>query len=166
MAQATVLEVPSAVRGFHYYCATWSPRRSEELTCEREEDNPYDMFAIKVLDSKQQIVGHLPMEISRSCFFLTLRGAALSCIINDTKYYRSPIVQGGLEILCNLRVHMVPTSHNRAITAHFQTLVGKFYSEPTDEMVMGSFDEEEPKKKQKKIQTTNVADIRSFFKKK
>ena len=124
------------------------------------------MFAIKVLDSRQQIVGHLPMEISRSCFFLTLRGAALSCIINDTKYYRSPIVQGGLEILCNLRVHMVPTSHNRAIAAHFQTLVGKFYSEPTDEMVMGSFDEEEPKKKQKKIQTTNVADIRSFFKKK
>ena len=56
---------------------------------------------------------------------------------------------------------MVPTSHNRSIATHFGSLVGRFYGEPTDEMVMGTFFE---KKQSKKKQTKNtVVDVRSFF---
>ena len=86
MARATILEVPSAVRGFHYYRATWTPSQDEVLICEKEEDNPYDVFAIKVIDGRGIIVDHLPMEISRSCFLLILRGATLNCIITNKKY--------------------------------------------------------------------------------
>ena len=152
MARATILEVPSALRGFHYHRATWTPSQDEVLICEKEEDNPYDVFAIKVIDGRGIIVGHLPMEISRSCFFLILRGSTLNCIVTDKKYFRSPIVQGGLNILCKLRVQMVPTSHNRSIATHFGSLVGRFYAEPTDEMVMGMlFEEKQSKKKQKTL---------------
>jgi len=72
--------------GFHYYRVTWTPSQDEVLICEKEEDNPYDVFAIKVFDGRGIIVGHLPMEISRYCFFLILRGATLNCIITDKKY--------------------------------------------------------------------------------
>ena len=61
---------------------------------------------------------------------------------------------------------MVPTSHNRSIAAHFGSLVGRFYAEPTDEMVMGTFFEEKQSKKKQKTQKYIVVDIRSFFKKK
>ena len=107
-----------------------------------------------VIDGRGIIVGHLPIEIFRSCFFLILRGATLNCIITYKKYYRSPIVQGGLEILCKLRVQMVPTSQNRSIAAHFGSLFGRFYAEPTDEMVMGTFFEEKQSKKKQKTQKT------------
>ena len=88
-----------------------------------------------VIDGRGIIVGHLEIEISRSCFILILRGATLNCIGTDKKYFRSPIVQGGLEILCKLRAQMVHTSHNRSIAAHLGTLVGRFYAEPTGKRV-------------------------------
>ena len=62
-------------------------------------------------------------------------------------------------------VQIVPTSHNRSIAAHFGSLVGRFYPEPTDEMVMGMFFEEKQSKRNKDTKNTAV-DISSFFKKK
>ena len=149
MARAELLtEVPSAVRGFHYYRATWNPREAEELVCEREEDNPYDVFAIKVIDDNGR------MEISRSTSFLILRGGTITGVLTETHYRRSPIMKGGLEIPCKLIIRMLRTSHNKSIAAHFEKLVAKFYSEPSDELIMGSFVEEpetsEPPKKNKK----------------
>ena len=57
----------AAVRGFHVYKASWKPKEDELLECSHEKDNPYDSFSIKVFepDSPAEIVGHLPMEISR-----------------------------------------------------------------------------------------------------
>ena len=40
--------VQSAVRGFHVYKAIWQPEEGEKLMCEHEENNKYDLFAIKV----------------------------------------------------------------------------------------------------------------------
>ena len=51
-------------------------------------------------------------------------------------------------------VQMVPTSHSRSISAHFGGLVGRFYAEPTVEMVMGMFFEEKQSKKKQKTQKT------------
>ena len=51
-------------------------------------------------------------------------------------------------------VQMASTSHNRGIAAHFGSLVGRFYAEPTDKMVMGTFfEEKQSKKKQKALKT-------------
>ena len=61
---------------------------------------------------------------------------------------------------------MVPTSHNRSVTAHFGSLFGRFYAEPTEEMVKGTFFEEKQSKKKQKTQKNTVVDVRSFFKKK
>ena len=57
----------AAVRGFHFYKSIWQPIEGELMDCLHEDDNPYDIFSIKVFkkDFPSTIVGHLPMEISR-----------------------------------------------------------------------------------------------------
>ena len=68
---------------YSYRPSTWNPIKQEELLCEKEDDTPYDIFALKVMDSRGQIVGLLQKEISRSSYFLILRGAPLNCIVTD-----------------------------------------------------------------------------------
>ena len=66
----------AAVRGFHYYRKSWLPEPEQTLNCFHEEGNTFDRFAIKVCEKdKNEIAGHLPMEISRVTKFLLDRGA-------------------------------------------------------------------------------------------
>ena len=56
----------AAVRVFHVYETNWKPQNGESLKCTHEEDNPYDIFSMKVCKpDSDEIVGHLPKEISR-----------------------------------------------------------------------------------------------------
>ena len=66
----------AAVRGFHYYRKSWLTESKQTLNCFHEEGNTFDRFAIKVCKKdKNEIVGHLPMEISRVTKFLLETGA-------------------------------------------------------------------------------------------
>ena len=60
-----IIFTAAAVKGFHVYKASWSPKEDELLECFHEKDNPYDWFSIKVFkpDFPAEIVGHLLMEI-------------------------------------------------------------------------------------------------------
>jgi len=40
--------ISSAVRGFHVYKDIWKPSIGDKIACEREFDNCFDKFAIKV----------------------------------------------------------------------------------------------------------------------
>ena len=107
-----VLVVQSAVRGFHfvhYYRTIWQPVEHEVLNCEREEDNPNDMFAIALLAINGTVVGHLPMEISRITKYLMDRATMIQAHLTGRHYRRSPLVQGGLEIPCDLVITMPGT---------------------------------------------------------
>lgn len=91
----------AAVRGFHVYRETWNPTEQEKLCCLFEENNVFDMFAIKTLHADgRTTVGHLPREISRPTKFLLDRGAKVEAELSATHYRRSPLFQGGLEIPC------------------------------------------------------------------
>ena len=68
-------------------------RTRTNLNCFHEEGNTFDRFAIKVCEKdKNEIVGHLPMEISRVTKFLLDRGANVSAKLTSTHYRRSPLV--------------------------------------------------------------------------
>ena len=54
----------AAVQGFHYYGKSWFPEPEQTLNCFHEEGNTFGRFAIKVYEKDNEIVGHLPMEIS------------------------------------------------------------------------------------------------------
>ena len=96
----------AAVRVYHK--KYWIPVENQEL------DNPYDYFAIKTCESASgKIVRYLPMEISRPTKFLLKRRAVIKATLSSTNYRKSPLVQGGLEILCRVSVSMPAMLKNR-----------------------------------------------------
>ena len=97
------------------------------------------MFAIKTCKSNGQIVGHLPREIPRVTKFLLDRDAVVQAILSTTHYRRSPLVQGVLEIACKVSVKTPGTIKNHFPMDRYFELVRSFYTEPKNEVIVGSF---------------------------
>ena len=55
-----------AVRVYHVYKRVWEPKERQVLSCSHEENNIYNMFAIKTCltdeNEKEQIAGYLPVN--------------------------------------------------------------------------------------------------------
>ena len=135
----TTLELPAAVRGYHVYRASWQPRENDVLQCYHERGNSWDSFAIKTCKRNSEIaVGHLPMELSKLSKFLIDRGALVEAELSSTNYRRSPLVQGGLEIPCIIRIKMLSTRKNKELLARYKKIYDENYSK-AEELVMGSF---------------------------
>ena len=131
----------TAVRGFHVYNASWKPKEDELLECSHEKDNPYNPFSIKVFkpDSPAKIVGHLSMEISRITKFIINNGAQVAVKISGKDYRRSPLVQGGLEVPCEIKITMVGSIINHHLLVRYESMLKELYIEPKDEEVIGTF---------------------------
>ena len=80
----------AAARGFHYNRRFWPPKENETLDCLHEPGNAFDRFAIKTVNEKGEIVGHLPKEISRVTKYLLDRGFTMYCKLSSRHYRRSP----------------------------------------------------------------------------
>ena len=75
MSKENIVTAQSAVCGFLVYRVICQPEESEKLFCEHEENNKYDLFAIKVSEPlDRKIVGHLPIEILRITQFIIACG--------------------------------------------------------------------------------------------
>lgn len=129
----------SAIRGYHYYKKYWSPHVEEKLTCSHEDNNAFDIFAIKTCKEDGTIVGHLPRELSRTLKFLLARGARISAVLTSTHYRRSPLVQGGLEIPCEVMIEMSPTQKNAQLLDRLMEIYETVYTEPLAPIILGSF---------------------------
>ena len=81
-------------------------------------DTPFDAFAIKTVYLDKVITGHLPHKISRVTKFLLNRGAVTYKEITLT-HERSPIMQGGLEILCKVTVKLHGTVKNLMLLGRY-----------------------------------------------
>ena len=141
MTQKKGIVFSGAVRGFHVFKMSWKPEEGETLECLHEENNPYNVFSIKICQSNnaQSVVGHLPMEISRITKFILQRGARVQATVNGKHYRRSPLIQGGLEVPCLVTVTMPRSIMNHLLIAQYEKLLGKIYLEPKDEEIMGTF---------------------------
>ena len=102
-----------------------------------EENSASDVYAIKTVTESNQIVGHLPREISRMTKCLLDRGAKISLTLTSTNY-RSPLVQGWLEIPCKVTDKLSAMIKNHMIRGRYEELVRELYFEQKEE-VMGSF---------------------------
>ena len=145
MSREKILSVQTAVRGFHFYKSIWAPKESDILSCEHEENNPYDLFAIKTCQENGTIVGHLPIEISRISKFLLDRGARIQAKLRETHYRRSPLVQGGLEIPCTLVIRMPGTIKSTELLKKYLELFEERYEEPQEIVILGTFHVSLPK---------------------
>ena len=86
----------ASVRGFHVYRASWNLKEGECLNCFHEENNPYDIFSVKLCTSDSKINGHLPMEIPRITKPIIQQVATNTVKVAGKHYRQSPLVQGGL----------------------------------------------------------------------
>ena len=85
-----------------------------------------------------EIVGHLPKEISRITKYYLDRGASMYCRLSSQHYHRSPLVQGGLEIQCEVVIDLRATMLQSKLTARYLDLVKDLYIEPTEDSVVGN----------------------------
>ena len=121
-------------------------------------------------------VGHLPLEISRVTKFFIDRGATVIAELTTDYYRRSPLVQGGLEIPCKITAKIPGTVINLLIMEKYIQLVQRFYTEPKDEEILGSYLQVEAaeivvaaprnlpvQKKKKQLDVPRTKDIRKFF---
>ena len=56
------------------------------------------------LTELQQVVDHVPLEISRHIFFAISYGCKVKGEVVNGSSYRSPLTQGGLEIKCKVTI--------------------------------------------------------------
>ena len=83
-------------------------------------------------------MGHLPKEISRATKCIIDRGAVVTVEISSDHCRRSPLVQGGLEVPCNITVKTHP-SFNLNVLKKYEELVNTLYAEPKNEEITGTF---------------------------
>ena len=117
----------TAARGYHYYGRCWQPEINQTLYLSHEKNKHFDSITIKMCHTRGNIVGHLPMEISRITKFLLNRGARMKATLRSTHYRRSPLVQGGLEIPCTVKVSLMPTQLSKKLVDRYRELVERFY---------------------------------------
>ena len=96
-------------------------------------------------------------------------------------YRRSPLVQGGLEVPCELTIAMIGSVVNHLLLFRYESLFKELYVEPEDEEIVGTFlslaqhaneigeiAETEPRPRQpkpnrQKKKEVNSRDIRDMF---
>ena len=59
--------------------------------------------------------------------------------LSSTNYRRSPLIQGGPEIPCDVIVTMLAVIDNQLILEKYKKLVCEKYAEPKEEVIIGSF---------------------------
>ena len=66
MAYNKFFEFTCAMRGFHHYRHHWHPMPDQTFNCFHEHNNSFHRFAINFCEAgKEEMIGHIPMEISR-----------------------------------------------------------------------------------------------------
>ena len=95
-------EVESCVRGFHVYKDKWTPTIGETLSCELEDGNLFDPYAVAIKKGTN-VIGHIPRKISAACSLFLEMSGTLTCEITDSNHqYSFDLPQGGLQIPCKL----------------------------------------------------------------
>ena len=130
----------AAERGFHVYKTNWKPKDGQLSEFTHEENNPYDIFSMKVWKpDSDEIAGQLPMEISRITKFIVNRGAKCTQKIRGMHWKRSPLAQGGLEVPCEVTITMIGSVVNHLLLTRCESLLKELYIEPKDKEIVDTF---------------------------
>lgn len=81
-------------------------------------------------------VAHLPREVSRSTKFLLDLGYVIKATLSSTHYRRSPLFQGGQDIVWFVTVAMLGIIRNHPMLGCSKALVNALYCKPKDEVVI------------------------------
>ena len=123
MGARASLSISSMVRRYHKYKDVWVATVGEWLLCQREDNNLHDLFSVAVIKN-DYVVGYVPKKISTTCSLFLCRGGNIMCIVTGSQRYSQDLLQGGLEIPCELLL----TGHTKYIekAKHCLSLAGIF----------------------------------------
>ena len=76
-------EKSSCIRGFRVYQDNWTSILGEGLVCKNEPGNPRDRYAVTVCKAEDEIVGHLPRNISTMFLIFIQHGEIIYCTIRQ-----------------------------------------------------------------------------------
>ena len=96
------MDVESVVRGHHVYKSLWTPVLDETLTVLPEENNIHDRHSVTVMKDNE-IVGHVPRELSRVQYHFLKHSGEVSCVITGRRKYGV-----GLEVPCVYKMNGKP----------------------------------------------------------
>ena len=102
---AAEFSMDSVICGHHVYRHIWSSVVGEELECRIETGNVHDLYAVSVIksgSSGNDVVGHIPRNISTPYNLFLRKGGTVSCVVTGHHQYSSDLPQGGLEVPCQL----------------------------------------------------------------
>ena len=101
----------TSLHGFHAYHHTVSrnPYIEQEISFKRELNNTCDKCAIcgKAILPGQiapVVIGHVTKELSSHIWFTIQKGVKPSAFLENAKAQSSPLLQGGLEVLINMKI--------------------------------------------------------------
>ena len=122
-------------RGWHVYGKNvrTNPKRGDKLFAVKEKNpqaltvDPYSIaWMLKRVDKlSPEVVGHIPQEISRFVWFFLESGGTVNGEVLDGKCRRSPIANGGLEII--LKVSFCISDLKRRYLERLMELINKNY---------------------------------------
>ena len=95
--EEAVYFLTGVVRGHHIYQAVWTSSLEEVLPLSTEDGNDHDRFAVCV-KRREEIVGHIPREISRKIWHFLRHGGRSTCEITARRKRGN-----GLEVPCVYR---------------------------------------------------------------
>ena len=104
MSLSKSFESTATVRDCHIYRNVWALQLNENLNCHHEEGNLFDNFAIKTCcRTDNEIVGHLPQEISRPTMYLL----DTTCKPNHFKFFKGCLPQISFGPFLNTLSHLL-----------------------------------------------------------
>ena len=94
-------EKASCIQGFHVYQDNWTPILGEWLVCKNGPGNPRDRYAVAVCKVGDEMVGHLPRNISTMCSIFIQHGGIIYCTVSGRQQCSRDFPQGGMGIQKN-----------------------------------------------------------------
>ena len=79
-----------------------------------------------------KIGGHLPRECSRVKKFTIDREASVNAELTSNHYWRSPLLQGGLEIRCKISIK-IHSHFNKTVFGSYKDIMKELHIEPMEE---------------------------------
>ena len=88
---------------FHVYQDIWTPTTGERLSCQTEDSNAFDLYAVAITSRKSaNVIGHVYWKISAACSLFIQRGGTLTCIIIDSRRQYSSDYHKEVQVPCKL----------------------------------------------------------------
>ena len=112
------LTVRTVVRGYHVYKEVWALAIGKEFVCHQDRGSDHDRHAVSVHEEEEDVLGHLPREISSVAFFFLEHDGCITGKVTSRRRYCHQ--RGGMEIPCQL-LFVGKQKHIQKLKTLFQT---------------------------------------------